>query len=153
MSHTTSKILCRIDAKSIRGTLNLPDNFPDNCKSVNESIQVEMYKSCKTVVRCEFLSSILKEGRSLEGLFLPYNINIFKKYVQLVMSLVCQILVIDDDIHITEVVLGFLLQMSSIDPESHLVHYFSLDEYLAEVIHVQLVEFPKFRFSNISHTC
>ena len=36
--------------------------------------------------------------------------------------------------------------MSSISPESHLVHYFSLDEYLAEVIHLQLVEFPKFRF-------
>ena len=62
------------------------------------------------------------------------------------MSLVCQILGLDDDIHIGEVVLGFLLQMSSIDLESHLVHYFSLDEYLAEVIHVQLVKFPKVRF-------
>ena len=36
--------------------------------------------------------------------------------------------------------------MSSISPESHLVHYFSIDEYLAEVIHLQLVEFPKVRF-------
>ena len=58
------------------------------------------------------------------------------------MSLVCQILGLDDDIHISEVVLGFLLRMSSINPKSHLVHCFSLDEYLAEVIHVQLVEFP-----------
>jgi len=64
----------------------------------------------------------------------------------LVMSLVCQILGLDDDFHINKVVIGFLLRMSSIDPESHLVHYFSLDEYLAEVIHVQLVEFPKVRF-------
>ena len=38
--------------------------------------------------------------------------------------------------------------MSSVNPESesHSVHYFSLDEYLAEVIHIQLVEFPKVRF-------
>ena len=146
MSHTTSKILCNIDATAIRGILNLLDSFPDNCESVNEFVLVEMYKSCKTEIRWGFLSSILNEGQSLEGLFLPYNVNIFKKEVQLVMSLVCQILGLDDDIHISEVVLGFLLIMSSIDPESHLVHYFSLDEYLAEVIQLQLVEFPKVRF-------
>ena len=62
------------------------------------------------------------------------------------MSLVSQILGLDDDIHISEVVLGFLLSISSVDPESHLIHCFNLDEYLAEVIHVQLVEFPKFSF-------
>ena len=62
------------------------------------------------------------------------------------MSLVSQILGLDDDIHISEVVLGLLLSISSIDLESHLIHCFSLDEYLAEVIHVQLVEFPKVRF-------
>ena len=52
------------------------------------------------------------------------------------MSFICQILGLEDDIHIHKVVLGFLLRMSSISPESHLVHYFSLDEYLAEVIHL-----------------
>ena len=62
------------------------------------------------------------------------------------MSLVCQILGLDDDIHISEVVFGFLLRMSSMSPDSHLVHYFSLDEYLTEVVHLQLVEFPKVRF-------
>ena len=62
------------------------------------------------------------------------------------MSLVSQILGLDDDIHISEVVLGFLLSISSIDLESHLIHCFNLDEYLAKVIHVQLVEFPKVRF-------
>ena len=81
MSHTTSKILCKVDAKAVRGILNLPDNFPDNRESLNESVLVEMYKSCKTKVRCQFLSSILKDGQSLEGFFLPYNVNIFKKEV------------------------------------------------------------------------
>ena len=52
------------------------------------------------------------------------------------MSLFCQILGLDDDIHINEVVLGFLLRMSSISPESHLIHYFILDEYLVEFIHL-----------------
>ena len=130
------KILCKVDEKSVHGILNLPDNFPDNCESLNESVLVEMYKSCKTEVRCQFLSSILKYGQSLEELFLPYNVNIFKKEVQMVMSLVIQILGLDDDIHVSEVVLGFLLRISSIEPESHLIHCFNLDEYLDETIHV-----------------
>ena len=62
MSHSTSKILCKIDAKTIRGILNLPDSFPDIGESVNESVLVEVYKGCKTEIRCEFLSSILNEG-------------------------------------------------------------------------------------------
>ena len=78
MSHSTSKILCNIDAKTIRGFVNLPDSFLDSGESVNESVLVEVYKGCKTEVRCEFLSSILNEGQLLEVLFLPYNIHIFK---------------------------------------------------------------------------
>ena len=146
MSHTTSKILCKVDAKAVHGILNLPDNFPDNSESLNESVLVKMYKSCKTEFRCQLLSSILKDGQSLEGLFLPYNVNIFKKEVQFFMLLVGQILGLDIDIHITEVILGFLLSIGSIDPESHLIRCFNLDEYLDEVIHAQLVKFHKVRF-------
>ena len=62
------------------------------------------------------------------------------------MLLVSQISGLDNDIHINEVILGFLLSIGSIDPESHLIHSFNLDEYLAEVIHAQLVKFPKVRF-------
>ena len=105
-----SMILCRIDAKSIHGFLNLPDNYPDSRESVNKSILAEVYRSCKTEIRCEFLSSILNEGQSLEGLFFPYHIHIFKEEVQLVVSLVCQILGLDNDIHVNEVVLGFFIE-------------------------------------------
>ena len=64
----------------------------------------------------------------------------------MIMSLVSQILGLDDDTHINEVILGLLLSIGSIDPESHSTHCFNLDEYLAEVIHTQLVKFPKVRF-------
>ena len=79
MSHFTSKILCKIDAKTIRGFLNLLDSFPDSDESVNESVLVEVYKGCKTEIRCEFLSNFLNEGQSLECLFLLYNIQVFKE--------------------------------------------------------------------------
>ena len=79
---------------------------------------------------------------------MPYRIHIFKEEVQLVVSLVCQVLHLDDDFHVSEVVLGFLLKMSSVslEFESHPVHVFSLDEYLAEAIHIQLVDFSKVIF-------
>ena len=38
MSHTTSKILCKVDAKNVRGILSLPDNFPDIYGSLNEQV-------------------------------------------------------------------------------------------------------------------
>ena len=45
-----------------------------------------------------------------------------------------------------EVILGFLLRIGSLDSESQSNLVFSLDEYLAEEIHLQLSEFPKVRF-------
>ena len=106
-SHTTSKILYRIDVKSVRGLLSLPDSFLVNPESFNEQVLIELYKNCKTKVRCQFFSSILKVGQLLEGLFLPYNVNIFKDEVQLVMSIVSQVLGLDDDKHVNEVILVF----------------------------------------------
>ena len=117
-SQSTSRILCRINAKVIYENLNLPDSYPDSREPVNEFILAELYKNCGTEVRCKFLSSILKEGQSLDGLFLPYHIQVFKNEVQLVVSLVCQILGFDNDCHVNEFILGFLLKISSLSSES-----------------------------------
>ena len=61
VSRFTSNILCRIDAKTMCGFLNLPDNYPNSGESINESVLDEVYRGCNTEVRCEFLSSILNE--------------------------------------------------------------------------------------------
>ena len=77
-SRSTSRVLCRINAKVICENLNFPDSYPDNREPVNESILAELYKNCRTEIRCKFLSSVLKEGQSLDGLFLPYHVHVFK---------------------------------------------------------------------------
>ena len=146
MSWSTSKILCKINAKVICENLKLPDSYPDSREPVNESILAELYKSSGTEVHCKFLSGILKEGQSLDGLFLPYYVHIFKDEVQLVVSLVCQILCLNNDCHVNEFVLGFLLRISSLSFESQSVPVFILYEYFAEAIHLQLSEFAKVRF-------
>ena len=118
VSQSTSRILCKVSATVIREKLSLPENCPDSREAVNESILAESYKKCEAETRCRFLSSVLKDGQSLDGIFLPYPVHIFKSEVQLVISLVCQILVLDDDCSVSEVVLGFLLRISSSDSES-----------------------------------
>ena len=118
VSRSASKILCKIDASVVRENLSLPESYPVNRESINESVLAEFFKNCESESRCQFLSSILKEGQSLEGLFLPYPLHIFKAEVQLVMSLVCQVLGLDDDCRIGDVILGFLLKINSLSPES-----------------------------------
>ena len=135
MSYTTSKILCRIDVKSVCKILSMPDNFPVNLESFNEQVLIELYKKCEIEVKCQFLSNILKVGKSLEGLFFPYNVSIFKDEVQLVMSMISQVLGLDDDKHVSEVILGFWLSIGSTDHESNLVPSFNLDEFWVELIH------------------
>ena len=110
VSRSTSRILCKFNATVIRENLNLPENYPDNRESVNELVLAEFYKKCETEIHCQFLSSILKEGQSLDGLSLPYPVHIFKNEVQLVVSLVCQILGLDDDCRVGEVILGFFIE-------------------------------------------
>ena len=146
VSQSTSRILCKIDVNVIRENLNFPDNYPDCHEPVNESILAELYKNCGTEAHCKFLSSILNEGQSLDGLFPPYHVRIFRDEVQLVVSLVCQVMGLDDDCHVNEVILGFLLKISSLGSESQSIPVFNIDEYLAETIHLQLSEFPKARF-------
>ena len=62
VSHSTSRILCKINAKVIHENLNLLDSYPDQREPVNELILAELFKSCETEIRCQFLSNILKEG-------------------------------------------------------------------------------------------
>ena len=47
-SRSTSRVLCRINAKVICENLNLPDSYPDNRELVNESILAELYKNYGT---------------------------------------------------------------------------------------------------------
>ena len=118
VSRSASKILCKIDASAIRGNLSLPESYHVNRESVNESVLAKFFKSCNDDARSRFLSSILKEGQSLEGITFPYPLHIFRTKVRWVMSLVCQVLGLDDDCHIGDVILGFLLKVNSLSPDS-----------------------------------
>ena len=62
------------------------------------------------------------------------------------MSLLSQILGHYDDKGVTEVIVRFLLRISSLESESNQICCLGLDEFLANAILSQLVGFPKLRY-------
>jgi hypothetical protein len=74
---------------------------------------------------------------------LPMNVNIMVIEVQWVCSLLSQVLGLDNDKYVVEVMLGFLLTFFK--SESGLSVCISFDQFLADNIHKQLVNFLSLR--------
>jgi hypothetical protein len=74
---------------------------------------------------------------------LPMNVNIMVIEVQWVCSLLSQVLGLDNDKHVVEVMLGFLLTFFK--SESGLSVCISFDQFIADNIHKQLVNFLSLR--------
>lgn len=78
--------------------------LPDNKKKKRS------FKELSPEQKVEFLSKFLKVDQTIEGIFLPYSINIFNDSFQPLFSLMSQILGLDDDRQVSEVMLGFLVK-------------------------------------------
>ena len=79
----------------------------------------------------------------VESISFPMDVCLFQEEVQLVLSILSQILVYDNDKLMTEVMIGFLLKTNLPKPETNQVCCFDFDEFLATTIHFQLAYFPK----------
>ena len=111
-----------------------------------------MYRECKYEIKNPFLTKNLKFGHVVESFSFPVDIHIFREEVQLVLSILSQILVYDDEKSMTEVMIGFLLKKNLPELETNQVCCFGFDEFLSTTIHFQLVDFPKMRHLGINHT-
>jgi hypothetical protein len=78
-----------------------------------------------------------------ESLYLPMNVSIMVIEVQWFCSLLIQVLGLDNDKHVVEVILSFLLTFFK--SESSLSVHISFDQFLAHNIHKQLVNFLSLR--------
>jgi hypothetical protein len=65
---------------------------------------IRVYRECELEVKNQFFCHIVKPDQSIASLSLPYNVNIFTEEVQLVCSLLSQILGLDNDQHVVEVI-------------------------------------------------
>ena len=79
----------------------------------------------------------------VERLAFPVDVRLFREEVQLVLSILSQILGYDDDKSMTEVMIGFMLKTNLPEPKTNQVYCFGFDEFLATAIHFKLAYFLK----------
>ena len=81
----------------------------------------------------------------VESISFPMDVCLFQEEVQLVLSILNQILGYDDEKSVSEVMIGFLLKSNLLEPETSQVYCFGFDEFLDTAIHFQLADFRKLR--------
>ena len=142
MNKNATRILCQVNANVIYEVLNVPNILLENTEPYWRTL-VQVYRECKSKIKNVFLTWILKVGDVVESLSFPVDVCLFWEKVQLVLSILSQILGYDDDKSVTKVMIGFLLKTNLPEPETNQVWCFGFDEFLATTIHFQLAYFPK----------
>jgi hypothetical protein len=138
-----SEVMCRVESMSIRDALSIPESFSAVSEPFNEENIIRLYRECPSEVRDLFLQTIVKPEHFSESLSLPMNVSIMVIEVQWVCSLLSQVLGLDNDKYVVEVMLGFLLTFFM--SESGLSVCINFDQFIADNIHKQLVNFSSLR--------
>jgi hypothetical protein len=138
-----SLVLCRIKRLSIRESLNIPESFYVNSKPFDEDKLIRVYRECSSEVQNLFLQQIVKPEQFYESMSLPMKVDIMVIEVKWVFSLLSHISGLDNDKYVVEVMLDFLLTFfkSKIGLSVHI----NFDQFLADTIHKQLVNFHSLR--------
>lgn len=92
-----SKLLCSFTPQSIRATLGLPYEFFLNSIHFSEVVMVDSYKSYDPKKKGKFLKLILKPDSDIQSLEYPCPTNNFREEVQVIFSLLSQVLGLDHD--------------------------------------------------------
>ena len=155
--HTTSilqnykheSVLCSFTPQSIRGIFGLTDEFFQNSIPFSEIEMIDTFKAYDQGKKEQFLQTILNPGTDTQSLKYPCSISNFKREVQIVFSLLSQVLGLDYDQEISEVMLGFLVVYFEADKSEDSVTI-AFDQFLSESINCQMVNFKllqKFRYA------
>ena len=137
MNSNGSKVLCRVNAQTIRDGFLVSESDINYPEQFNEEECFKFYNQVSQNDKFMFLAKFSKLDQSIVDTPLPYNVKDFQEPVQCFFSLLIQILVHDDDTMVYEVMIGCLLKSSKLISYK----YLKVDEFLAEKIHSQLENF------------
>jgi hypothetical protein len=138
-----SEVLCRVDSPSVRHALGTPESSPTASEPFKEEKLITVYRECPPEVKTLFLQTIVKPKHHSESLSLPMHVSVMVIEVQWACSILSQILGLDNDKFVVEVMLGFLLTF--FQSESSPSVCISFEEFIADNVHKQLVNFQSLR--------
>lgn len=104
-----SKLIGSLTPQLVRAILGLSDEFFLNFIPFSKIAMIDSYKSYDPKKKEEFLKLILKLESYTQSLKYPCQIGTFRKEVQIVFSLLSQVLGLDHAREVLEVMLDFLM--------------------------------------------
>jgi hypothetical protein len=104
---------------------------------------IRVYMECPSKVKDLFLQTIVKPEHLSEIFPLPMNVSIMVIQVKWVCSMMSQTLGIDNDKHVVEFMLGFLLAFFQLGSSPSVC--VSFDQFIVDNIHKHLVNFFSLR--------
>ena len=133
-----TRVLCTINSKLLRRSFCLPIPNPgQNPIQFSEENSLVVIKALDPKQTSTFMSNMFKPDVSPSNFTFPYDITLFTEPIQVIFSLLSQILGLDSDRYVTEVMLGTVCLVSQSRKEFAL----NFDEFLVEKISSQLKNF------------
>ena len=147
MDRLKSKIMCPIDAPSIRKALAVPHEFVQLSQEYKEEIIIQFFHESAIEIKEAFMKSCSKPDSEILSLSYPIDLDLFNEESQSCVTLACQFLGLDTNGYITEPLLSLLFVISTCPIEHKLLgqsfqsRSLKFDEFLAKNIRSQLVNF------------
>lgn len=104
----------------------------------NEENLIRSFRQVENEVKLGFLSSLLNTDQHTEKVAFPSNLQDFKDYVKPFFALLSQVLGLDSDRKVQEVIVSLVYTLSQSKTTGQDINF---DEFLAENIHSQLMNF------------
>ena len=106
--------------------------------SFDEESLLRSFRQIENEVKLGFMSNLLKPDHVSEKLSFPYDLQVFKDCVKPFFALLSQVLGLDNDKKVQEVMVSLMYSLSQFVSTNQDINF---DEFLAESIHSQLMNF------------
>jgi len=148
-NHRRENLICAFTPQSIRAILGLPEELFMNFFPFSEITMIDLFKSYDPRNKGQFLKVVLKPDIDVQSLKYPCLTSSFINEIQIVFSLLSQVLGLDHDREVSEAMPGFLMVYYEVDSSKGQVTV-AFDEFLSDSINGQFANFQflqKFRYS------
>ena len=138
LSADRTKVIATINSETLRKAFCLPIPNPNqNSIQFSEENNLVVIKSLNSDQLYTFMSKMFRPDISPSNYTFPYDVSLFIETIQVIFSLLSQILGLDSDRFVTEVMVGIVFLVSQSIKEFAL----SFDQYLVDKISYQLEHF------------